>query len=80
MTQPIRNFEYQKEKARKIKKRVNRLQDSIKELEKITIENTNLLGGEEYLNRQYEDFNNELYDLAFELHNMEVVIEGKLEI
>jgi len=80
MTQPIRNFEYQKSKAKSIKKRVDRLKDHIKALEKITTENTNLLGGEEYINIHCEDFNNELYDLAYELHNMEIVIVGKLEI
>lgn len=78
MTQPIRNFEYQKEKARKIKARVDRLQDSIKELEKAY----KLSQEHDYINFPdfAKSFNNELYDLAYELHNMEVILVGKLEI
>ena len=78
MTQPIRNFEYQKEKARKIKARVDRLQDSIKELEK----GSELAQKHDYISFPdfAKSFNNELYDLAYELHNMEVILVGKLEI
>ena len=78
MTQLIRNFEYQKEKARKIKKRVDRLQDSIKALEKVY----ELAQEHDHITfpNHVESFNNELYDLAYELHNMEIIIEGKLEI
>ena len=81
MTQPIRNFEYQKSKARAITKRVDRLKDHIKALEEISI-SAKQMGelGEEYINIHCEDFNNELYDLAYELHNMEIVIVRKLEI
>lgn len=81
MTQPIRNFEYQKSKARAITKRVDRLKDHIKALEEISI-SAKQMGelGEEYINIHCEDFNNELYDLAEELHNMEIVIVEKLEI
>ena len=68
MTQPIRNFEYQKSKARAITKRVDRLKDHIKALEEISI-SAKQMGelGEEYINIHCEDFNNELYDLAEEL-------------
>ena len=78
MTQPIRNFEYQKEKARKIKKRVDQLQDSIKELEKVY----ELAQEHDHITvpNHVESFNNELYDLAYELHNMEVILVKKLEI
>ena len=78
MTQPIRNFEYQKEKARKIKARVDRLQDSIKELEKVS----ELAQKHDYISFPsfVESFNNELYDIAYDLHNMEVVLVRKLEI
>ena len=77
----IVNFEYQKEKARKIKKRVDRLKDHIKALEEISTSATQMGElGEEYINIHCEDFNNELYDIAYDLHNMEVVLVGKLEI
>ena len=81
MTQPIRNFEYQKSKAKSIKKRVDRLKDHIKALEEISTSATQMGElGEEYINIHCEDFNNELYDIAYDLHNMEVVLVGKLEI
>ena len=81
MTQPIRNFEYQKSKAKSIKKRVDRLKDHIKALEEISTSATQMGElGEEYINIPCEDFNNELYDIAYDLHNMEVVLVGKLEI
>ena len=73
-----KTFKYQKERAKEIKERVGRLHRSIKELEKAY----KLSQEHDYINFPdfAESFNNELYDLAFELHNMEVVIEGKLEI
>ena len=81
MTQPIRNFEYQKSKAKSIKKRVDRLKDHIKALEEISTSATQMGElGEEYINIHCEDFNNEIYDIAYDLHNMEVVLVGKLEI
>ena len=81
MTQPIRNFEYQKSKAKSIKKRVDRLKDHIKALEEISTSATQMGElGEEYINIHCEDFNNELYDIPYDLHNMEVVLVGKLEI
>ncbi len=73
-----KTFKYQKERAKEIKERVGRLHRSIKELEKAY----KLAQEHDHISfpSHAEAFNNELYDLAFELHNMEVVIEGKLEI
>ena len=73
MTQPIRNFEYQKSKAKSIKKRVDRLKDHIKALEEISTSATQMGElGEEYINIHCEDFNNELDDLARILSNMKI--------
>ena len=69
----IVNFEYQKEKARKIKKRIDELQGWVKSLDNIIKESQD----DEYRDEitipiLLRDFNNELDDLARILNNMKV--------
>ena len=76
MTQPIRNFEYQKEKARKIKKRVDELQGWIKSLDSYLV-NEEYKGDQKHreeivIPTMLRDFNNELDDLARILSNMKI--------
>lgn len=73
----IVNFEYQKEKARKIKKRVERLQEWVKSLDSYLIEYQEYKGDKKHKEEVVipiflRDFNNELDDLAEILHNMKI--------
>ena len=73
----IVNFEYQKEKARKIKKRVDELQGWIKSLDSYLVDNKEYKGDKKHREQvvipiMLRDFNNELDDLARILNNMKI--------
>ncbi len=73
----IVNFEYQKEKVRKIKKRIDELQGWIKSLDSYLVDNPNYLGDKKHREEvvipiMLRDFNNELDDLARILNNMKI--------
>ena len=73
----IVNFEYQKEKVRKIKKRIDELQGWIKSLDSYLVDNEEYKGDKKHKEEVVipiflRDFNNELDDLAEILHNMKI--------
>jgi len=73
----IVNFEYQKEKAREIKKRVDELQGWIKSLDSYLIEYKNYKGDKKHREEVVipiflRGFNDELDDLARILSNMKI--------